>query len=84
MAWVETQPFQEAGQPRGGRAVAPIIEKELRMTKALNLIQDIVRDTKHPFRQSDNRPAKSHKNRYERRKVRAVLRLGDWTTPLEA
>jgi hypothetical protein len=53
------------------------------MTKALNLIQDIVRDTKHPFRQSDNRPAKALKNRYERRKVRAVLRLGDWS-PLEA
>ena len=54
------------------------------MTKALNLVQEIVRDGKHPFRQSDNRPAKTQKNRYERRKVRAVLRLGDWTSPLEA
>ena len=48
------------------------------MTKTMNLIQDTVRDTKHPFRQSDNRPAKAQKNRYERRKIREVLRLGEW------
>ena len=51
------------------------------MTKSLNWIQETVRNTntKHPFRQSDGRPAKAQKNRYERRKIREFLRLGDWT-----
>lgn len=49
------------------------------MTKSLSLIQDTVRNPKHPFRQVDNRPAKAQKNRYERRKIREFLRLGDWT-----
>lgn len=49
------------------------------MTKTLNLIHESVRNNKHPFRQIDSRPAKAQKNRYERRKVRELLRLGDWT-----
>ena len=58
--------------------------KELSMTKTLNLIQETVRNTKHPFRQADNRPAKAQKNRYERRKIREFLRLGDWSPEQEA
>lgn len=54
------------------------------MTKTLNFIQETVRNTKHPFRQTDNRPAKPQKNRYERRKIREFLRLGDWTPEAEA
>jgi hypothetical protein len=53
------------------------------MTKTWNLIQETVRNSKHPFRQSENRPPKK-KNRYERRKVREFLRLGDWAGELEA
>ncbi len=49
------------------------------MTKSLNLIQETVTNTKHPFRQADSRPAKAQKNRYERRKIREFLRLGDWS-----
>ncbi len=49
------------------------------MIKTLNLIQEIVRNTNHPFRQTDSRPAKTQKNRYERRKIRELLHLGDWT-----
>ena len=48
------------------------------MTKTLNLFHESVHNTKHPFRQVDNRPAKAQKNRYERRKIRECLRLGDW------
>ena len=54
------------------------------MTKTLNLIHEAVRNTKHPFRQVDNRPAKPQKSRYERRKIREFLRLGDWTSQQEA
>jgi hypothetical protein len=59
-------------------------EQELSMTKTWNLIQETVKNSKHPFRQSDNRPAKTKKNRYERRKIREVLRLGDWAEEQEA
>jgi len=48
------------------------------------LIQDTVTNTKHPFRQVDNRPAKAQKNRYERRKIREFLRLGDWRGEAQA
>jgi len=58
--------------------------KKVSMTKSLNVIQDTVRNTKHPFRQADNRPAKAQKNRYERRKIREFLRLGDWSGEVEA
>jgi hypothetical protein len=54
------------------------------MTKTLNMIQETVRNTKHPFRQSDGRPAKAQKNRYERRKIRECLRLGDWSAEATA
>jgi hypothetical protein len=52
------------------------------MTKTWNLIQETVRNTKHPFRQVENRPPKK-KNRYERRKIRELLRLGDWGGEVE-
>jgi len=49
------------------------------MTKTLNSFHEAVRSNKHPFRQLDDRPAKAQKNRYERRKIREFLRLGDWS-----
>jgi hypothetical protein len=57
--------------------------KELSMTKTWHLIQETVQNTKHPFRQVENRPAKAKNNRYERRKIRELLRLGDWAGELE-
>ena len=48
------------------------------MTKTLDLITEAIRNTKHPFRPVENRPQKPQKHRYERRKVREYLRLGDW------
>ena len=54
------------------------------MTKTLNLIQETVTNAKHPFRQVNSRPAKAQKNRYERRKIREFLRLGDWTGEAQA
>ncbi len=51
------------------------------MTKSLELISDVIRSTKHPFRQVDDRPGKQKKNRYERRKVREYIKQGDWSGP---
>ena len=48
------------------------------MTKTLDLITEIIRNPKHPFRKADDRAVKAHKHRYERRKVKEYIRLGDW------
>jgi hypothetical protein len=48
------------------------------MTKTLDLIAEALRNTKHPFRKVEDNPAKPKKNRYERRKVREYIKLGDW------
>jgi hypothetical protein len=57
------------------------VEKGIRaMTRTLEAINDAVRNPKHPFRKTDNQPKKSLKHRYERRKIKEYLHLGDWLT----
>ena len=48
------------------------------MTKGLDQIDDVIRNSKHPFRQVADRPDKPHKNRYERRKIKEFIRAGEW------
>ena len=48
------------------------------MAKSLDTIEEAIRNPKHPFRQVDSQPDKAHKHRYERRKVKAYMKLGDW------
>lgn len=50
------------------------------MTKTLEMINEAVRNPKNPFRKTDNQPKKALKHRYERRKIREYLHLGDWLT----
>jgi hypothetical protein len=50
------------------------------MTKSIDLIAEVIRDPKHPFRQVGDRPAKPQKHRYERRKVREFIRGADWVS----
>jgi hypothetical protein len=50
------------------------------MTKSLDTISEAIRNPKHPFPQVADRPDKPHKNRYERRKVKQYIQLGDWVT----
>ena len=50
------------------------------MTKTLDVINETVINPKHPFRKTDNQPKKALKHRYERRKIKAYLHLGDWLT----
>jgi hypothetical protein len=54
------------------------------MVKALKLIRESIRETRHLGRQMEQRPLKSQRNRYERRKVKECLRLGDWGAEAEA
>ena len=48
------------------------------MTKTIDSITEIVRNPKYAFRKADDRPAKAQKHRYERRKIRGFIKLGDW------
>jgi hypothetical protein len=48
------------------------------MTKTLDVISEIIRNPKHPFRKADDRPEKAQKHRYERRKVKEFIKLGSW------
>lgn len=48
------------------------------MIKTLDLISEIVRNPKNTFRKLTDRPRKAEKHRYERRKVKEVLKLGEW------
>lgn len=48
------------------------------MTKNNDVFTELLRDSKHPSRAVDDRPKKSHKHRYERRKARECLRRVDW------
>jgi len=49
------------------------------MTRTQDAIAEVVRDPKHPFHQVASRPNKPSKHRYERRKVKQFMQMGDWT-----
>ena len=73
------------GAPQGKRvgilhAWLNLITEHQAMTKSLEVISEAVRNPKHPFRKVDNQPKKPQKHRYERRKIREYLHLGDWVT----
>jgi hypothetical protein len=50
------------------------------MTKSLEVISEAIRSPKHPFRKVDNQPEKPRKHRYERRKIKEYMHLGEWVT----
>jgi hypothetical protein len=50
----------------------------LAMTKSLEAISETVTNPKHPFPKVDNHVKKPSKHRYERRKVKEYLHLGQW------
>lgn len=51
----------------------------LAMIKTFQFMNEAIKNPKHPFRKTDSQPRKAQKNRYERRKVKEYLHLGDWT-----
>jgi hypothetical protein len=48
------------------------------MTKSIEVITEAVRNPKPPFPKLDLQPKKQQKHRYERRKIKEYLTLGDW------
>jgi hypothetical protein len=53
-------------------------ERKASMAKSLDSMFEMIRSSKHPFKQVADRPDKHQKNRYERRKVRHLLHMADW------
>jgi hypothetical protein len=60
--------------------MAKLEERISNMTKSLEVIGETICDPKHPFRKVGNQPKKPLKHRYERRKIKEYLHLGDWAT----
>jgi hypothetical protein len=54
------------------------------MAKSLDSMFEMIRNTKHPFRQVADRPDKQHKNRYERRKIKHLMQMADWEEQAQA
>ncbi|MGO8837398.1 MAG: hypothetical protein ACLQAH_09125 [Limisphaerales bacterium] len=61
-----------------GEAWQKLRNKSCVMKRMMEVITEAVRDPKHPFRKLDHQPKKTLKNRYERRKIKEYLHLGDW------
>ena len=53
------------------------------MTKSLEVLNGTLQNPKHPFRQTQNCPGKHRKNRYERRKIKGLLRNNEWSDDTE-
>jgi hypothetical protein len=51
---------------------------QLSMSKTIDAITENIRNPKPPFRKADDKPAKAQKHRYERRKIKEYIKLGDW------
>ena len=47
------------------------------MNKNREVVSELV-SKDHPFHQAETRPKKAEKHRYERRKVKGILKDGDW------
>jgi hypothetical protein len=75
------------GGPNQGRSVGilhawlNLQKQDLGMTKTLEVISEAIRSPKPPFRKVDSQPKKPLKHRYERRKIKEYLHLGEWVTP---
>jgi hypothetical protein len=52
------------------------------MRKNTDVVSGLVRE-EHPFHQAQTQPGKAKQHRYERRKVRGILKVGDWGEEIE-
>lgn len=68
-----------APEPAGAHAYPQAQLRGIPMPKPIEVITEATRSTKHAFRQIEDRPGKAKKNRYERRKVKELMRFGDWS-----
>jgi hypothetical protein len=73
--------WQSSSAGVGMRHASVTLRKEMPvMTKTFDAITEVIRNSKHPFRKADDQPKKAQKNRYERRKIKEYLHLGQLVT----
>ena len=48
------------------------------MIKTYDTLSEIPHTTKNQFRKAENLPGKAQRHRYERRKIKELMRVGDW------
>lgn len=58
-------------------------ERTRNMTKSLEVMNGTLHNPKHPFRQTQSCQGKPRKNRYERRRIKGMLRTSDWIDDIE-
>lgn len=58
-------------------------ERIRNMTKSLEVMNGTLHNPKHPFRQTQSCQGKPRKNRYERRKIKGMLRTSDWSDDMD-
>jgi hypothetical protein len=49
------------------------------MIKSFEVISEAIRNPKQSFRKTESHPKKTLKHRYERRKIKSYLQMGEWT-----
>ena len=52
------------------------------MRKNTDVVSGLVSE-EHPFYQAQTQPGKAKQHRYERRKIRNILKVGDWGEEIE-
>lgn len=52
------------------------------MKKKTDVVSGLVSE-EHPFYQALTQPGKAKQHRYERRKIRNILKVGDWREEIE-
>ena len=52
------------------------------MKKHTDVVTGLVSE-EHPFHQAQTQPGKAKQHRYERRKIRNILKIGDWREEIE-
>ena len=52
------------------------------MKKNTDVVSGLVSE-EHPFYQAQTQPGKAKQHRYERRKIRNILKVGDWEEEIE-
>jgi len=74
-----------ASSQRGLLALSPTVSSLPPLTlmrKNTDVVSGLVSE-EHPFHQAQTQPGKAKQHRYERRKVRSILKVGDWGEEIE-
>jgi len=74
-----------ASSQGGFAAISPTVSSAHPLTlmkKKTDVVSGLVSE-EHPFHQAQTQPGKAKQHRYERRKVRSILKVGDWGEEIE-